>query len=84
MEEQEERGRIWKDTTNTCTSYLHVHVQDILYTTGLYFTYFFLILPGKPQEFQSPQDMPITDPERKKRESGREGWREAGNEGGRE
>ena len=41
-----------------------------------------MILPGGPQEIQSPPDKLISDPERKK-EKRWEGWREAGNKGGR-
>ena len=47
-------------------------------------TFFCMILPGGPQEIQSPQDTLISDPERKKRERRWEGWREAGNKGERE
>ena len=62
--------------------HVHVHVQYIHYLTTLHSLFSVMILPGGPQEIQSPPDKLISDPEKKK-EKRWEGWRESGNKGGR-
>ena len=61
---------------STCTFTIHT-LPD--YTS---LTFLCMILPGGPQEIQSPQDTLICDPKQKRRERKWEGWREAGNKGG--